>query len=727
MIREKKQFVATCATGLEQLLEAELKGLGAAVSGVEQGAVTFSGTMRTAYRACLWSRLANRVLMTLSSFQAPDPDALYAGARAIPWHEHLESINTFAVSCTAMDSPISHTGFAALRVKDALVDHFRDRDRKRPSVRTDRPDMQLQVFVRGTDAALRLDLSGASLHKRGYRTRSGDAPLKETLAAAIVQLAGWSADAPPDTVFCDPLCGSGTLVIEAALLYGDVAPGLLHRYFGFLGWRGHSQSLWQQELDDARERCRAGLARPWPKIIGLDADRDAVHGALEHIERAGLHGHVHVERQELGNVRLPSAGHGLVVTNPPYGERLGTFSSVRFLYRCLGRELKKHCSGWKAAVFTNNVELADSLGLQITGKHKLYNGPIPCHLYCVNVPAAAAEEPGPVLGMQPETTPRGAQQFANRLRKNLGELLPWAQREGVSCFRVYDADMPEYNIAVDIYESSVHVQEYAPPKNIDPAKASERFTGALRAIEAVLGVRRSQVFIKTRRQQKGSGQYERRGGQGKLYEVRESGCRLLVNLTDYLDTGLFLDHRPTRFMLRDMAADRHFLNLFGYTGSATVFAAAGGARSTTTVDLSPVYLEWARCNLALNGISEHRCELVRADCLQWLARERRQFDVIFADPPTFSNSKRTSTVFDVQRDHVDMLGQAMKRLAPGGVLVFSTNSRKFKLDDRLWSWYSVDDITAKTIPPDYARSRRIHQCFLVRHRQRQGRSASCGR
>jgi 23S rRNA (guanine2445-N2)-methyltransferase / 23S rRNA (guanine2069-N7)-methyltransferase len=716
MIREKKQFIATCATGLEALLEKELLEIGAEVTSTDQGAVAFAGTMRTAYRACLWSRLANRILLTLTTFDAPDPDALYAAARAIAWHEHLESINTFAVSCTAVDSPIGHTGFAALRVKDALVDHFRDRDRKRPSVNTDRPDVQLQVFLRGTDAALRLDLSGASLHKRGYRGHGGDAPLKETLAAAIVQLAGWSSDMPTDSIFLDPLCGSGTLIIEAALLYGDIAPGLLHRYFGFLGWRGHSESLWKQELTEARERANAGLARPWPKIIGLDADRDAVRGALENIERAGLHGHVHIERQELGKFDVPTAGQGLVVTNPPYGERLGTLSSVRFLYRCLGRGLRQHCAGWKAAVFTNNIELADALGLPITGKHKLYNGPIPCHVYLTDVPSAADEQPGPALEVQPETEAVEAQQFANRLRKNLAQLMPWARREGVSCFRVYDADMPEYNMAIDIYEKNVHVQEYAPPKDIDPEKSSHRFTTGLKAIEKVLGVRRSQVFIKTRKQQKGPGQYERRTGEGKLHEVRESGLRLLVNLTDYLDTGLFLDHRGTRQMLREFSADKHFLNLFGYTGSATVFAAAGGARSTTTVDLSPVYLEWARCNLALNGISEERSELVKADCLQWLAHEHRQFDVIFADPPTFSNSKRTSTVFDVQRDHVDMLGKAMRRLAPGGVLVFSVNSRKFKLDDRMLSWYRVEDITEKTIPQDYARNRRIHQCFLIRQR-----------
>jgi 23S rRNA (guanine2445-N2)-methyltransferase / 23S rRNA (guanine2069-N7)-methyltransferase len=718
MIREKKQFVATCASGLEGLLEKELMDLGADITSTEQGAVAFSGTMRTAYRACLWSRLANRILLTLTTFEAPDPDALYAGARGIAWHDHLESINTFAVSCTAVDSPIGHTGFAALRVKDALVDHFRDRDRKRPSVSTEHPDIQLQIFLKGTEAALRLDLSGASLHMRGYRSHGGDAPLKETLAAAIVQLAGWTAQAPKEAVFFDPLCGSGTLLIEAALIYGDIAPGLLHRYFGFLGWRGHSASLWQQELTEARERSKAGLERRWPRIIGFDADRTAITGALENIERAGLRGHVHVERRELGTFQAPAAQQGFIVTNPPYGERLGTFSSVRYLYRCLGRSLKNQCAGWQAAVFTNTVELADALGMKPKGKHKLFNGPIPCNLYRYDVPEASVEEPGPALDMRQETPDIEAQQFANRLKKNLSRLLPWARQEGISCFRVYDADMPEYNMAIDIYEKNVHVQEYAPPKDIDPAKASQRFLSGLRAVEAVLGIRRSQVFIKVRKQQKDGRQYEKRGEQSRLHEVRESGCRLLVNLTDYLDTGLFLDHRSTRRMLRDMAADKHFLNLFGYTGSASVFAALGRARSTTTVDLSAVYLEWARCNLVLNGISEEFNELVQADCMKWLEGEKRQFDLIFADPPTFSNSKRTSTVFDVQRDHVELITRTMRRLAPKGTLVFSTNLRKFTLDERMLSWYRLEDISAQTIPPDYVRNKRIHQCWKIRHREK---------
>ncbi len=718
MIREKKQFVATCATGLEGLLEGELKNLGADIESSEQGAVSFSGTMRTGYRACLWSRLANRILLTLNIFEAPDPDALYAGARTIEWHEHLESINTFAVSCTAIDSPIGHTGFAALRVKDALVDHFRDRDRKRPSVSTVHPDIQLQVFLKGTAAALRLDLSGASLHMRGYRSQGGDAPLKETLAAAIVQLSGWTAQEPKEAVFFDPMCGSGTLLIEAALMYGDIAPGLLHRYFGFLGWRGHSSSLWQQELTEAKQRCKAGLERTWPKIIGFDADRNAVRGALENIEKAGLRGHVHIERHELGSFQAPAAQQGFIVTNPPYGERLGSFSSVRYLYRCLGRSLKQQCTGWHAAVFTNTVELADALGMKPTAKHKLFNGPIPCNLYLYDVPEASIEEPGPALAVHQETPDIEAQQFANRLRKNLAQLLPWARREGVSCFRAYDADMPEYNMAVDIYEKNVHVQEYAPPKDIEPAKASHRFITGLRAVEAVLGVHRSQVFIKVRKQQKDGGQYEKRGEKGKLHEVRESGCRLLVNLTDYLDTGLFLDHRNTRRMLREMAANKHFLNLFGYTGSATVFAALGGARSTTTVDLSAVYLEWARCNLVLNGLSDELNELVQGDCMQWLENEKRQFDLIFADPPTFSNSKRTSTVFDVQRDHVELISLAMRRLAPKGILIFSTNFRKFKLDERMLSWYRLEDISAQTIPPDFVRNKRIHQCWKIGHREK---------
>jgi 23S rRNA (guanine2445-N2)-methyltransferase / 23S rRNA (guanine2069-N7)-methyltransferase len=302
--------------------------------------------------------------------------------------------------------------------------------------------------------------------------------------------------------------------------------------------------------------------------------------------------------------------------------------------------------------------------------------------------------------------------FANRLQKNLKQLGKWARREGVECYRVYDADMPEYAVAIDLYGDWVHVQEYAAPRTIEPEKAQARLFDALAAIPQALGVDKSKVVVKRRERQSGTKQYTRQAAQGVFREVNEGGVKLLVNLTDYLDTGLFLDHRPLRLRIQKEAAGKRFLNLYCYTATATVHAAKGGARSTTSVDLSKTYLDWARRNLSLNGFSDKN-KLEQGDVMAWLEADRNEYDLIFIDPPTFSNSKRMEGIFDVQRDHVQLLDLAMTRLAPGGVLYFSNNFRKFILDEGLAARYGVEEISAKTLDPDYARNSKIHRAWRL--------------
>jgi 23S rRNA (guanine2445-N2)-methyltransferase / 23S rRNA (guanine2069-N7)-methyltransferase len=272
--------------------------------------------------------------------------------------------------------------------------------------------------------------------------------------------------------------------------------------------------------------------------------------------------------------------------------------------------------------------------------------------------------------------------------------------------------MPEYAFAIDLYQDWVHVQEYAAPKSIDPQKAQTRLFDALGAIPIALGVDPKKVVLKRRERQAGTRQYERQGEQGAFMEVSEAGVRLLVNLTDYLDTGLFLDHRRLRTRLQREASGKRFLNLFCYTGAATVHAAKGGARTTTSVDLSRTYLDWARRNLALNGLSE-RHQMVQSDVMAWLEEARDEYDLIFIDPPTFSNSKRMEGIFDVQRDHVRLLDLAMARLAKQGVLYFSNNFRRFRLDESVAARYEVEEITLQTIDQDFARNERIHRAWRI--------------
>lgn len=713
------RFFATVPRRMEHLLAEELRRLGAVSIQESRAGVYFTGSLETALRVCLWSRLASRVLLPLAEFPAGTPEQLYAGAASIAWEEHLEVGGTLAVDCTLTASRLTHSHYAALKVKDAVVDRFRDRCGNRPSVAVERPDLRINVHVHRDQATVSIDLSGESLHRRGYRSEAGAAPLKENLAAAILIKAGWPDTARRGGSLVDPMCGSGTLPIEAALMAADIAPGLLRAYFGFFGWRCHDPALWQKLVAEAEERRLVGLAR-LPLIVGYDANPAAIRVAWSNLERAGLSGRVHFERRDVTDLMPPAADAGeggLLVVNPPYGERLGEVAELHGLYRSLGERLRARFAGWNAAVFTGNPDLGKDLGLRAKRLHTLFNGALECRLLQFEVTpqwfAALPEERRPQPLAAPESFGEGAAMFANRLRKNLKNLGRWARQNGIGCYRLYDADLPEYAVAVDLYEQWVHVQEYEAPPTVDAKKAESRLREVMAVLPTVLDVPAGNIFLKVRRRQKGTAQYEKFDRRGDFQEVGEGGCRFFVNFTDYLDTGLFLDHRPTRQLLRELASGKSFLNLFAYTGTATVYAAAGGARSTTTVDLSKVYLDWARRNLALNGFTGSQHEFVRADCLEWLQRQRRKFDLVFLDPPTFSTSKRMEATFDVQRDHVPLLHAAAGLLAPGGVLIFSNNNRRFKMDRELLPELQIEEITRQTIPRDFERNPRIHNCWRM--------------
>lgn len=706
---------ATCPKGIEPLLAEELRALGAPDVRETRAGVAFAGDTATSYRACLWSRLASRVLLPLAQFKAPSADALYQGVRTIRWSEHLGPESTLAVDCTAVQSPITHSHFAALKVKDAIVDQLRDELGARPSIDTDRPDVRVNVYLNHHDAIVSIDLSGDALHRRGYRADGMEAPMKENLAAAILMRAGWPATAQTGGTLIDPMCGSGTLLIEGALMAADAAPGLLRNYFGFLKHRGYDERVWQQLLTEARARRAAGLERLAP-IRGYDRDPRAIRAARENIKRAGLAQHIVVEQRELSACIPAAAAAGLVVANPPYGERMGEAHDLPVLYAELGDALKRCFPGWRAAVLAGNPELGKNMGIRAHRMHTLYNGALECKLLHF-----AVDEKWFMRAPRAESAPveigAGGEMFGNRLRKDLKHFGRWAARQEIGAYRLYDADMHEYNVAIDVYQGArrwAHVQEYEAPATIEPRLARRRLREALAVIPIVLEIPAEQMYFKVRRRQKGHAQYQKLGAAGEFHEVREGAYRFLVNFTDYLDTGLFLDHRPTRALLGKLARGRRFLNLFGYTGSATVYAGSGGARSTTTVDLSRTYLDWARRNLELNGLRSGEHELIQADVLQWLAENsQRRYGLIFLDPPTFSRSKRMDETFDVQRDYIDLIQQVTRLLEPDGTLIFSTNNRRFRMDADALADLHIEDITRQTIPKDFERNPRIHQCFRI--------------
>lgn len=709
------ELVVTCADGLEPTLQQELAAMGLADIRRERGTLRVDASLEQAYRICLWSRVASRVLLPLFSVEGDTPEALYFEAVRFTWGNILAPTGTIAVHATAARGIKTHTQYLALKLKDAIVDHCREHFGVRPDVDAVAPDVPLHVHAMPGGFAVSLDLAGDSLHKRGYRIAMTEAPLKESLAAALLLQAGW-----PSAEFgalLDPMCGSGSFLIEAAWMAADIAPGLQRDYYGFLGWKKHDPSLWQQLLDEARQRREAGLKRPLPKIMGYDAEYEALTATRKNAQRAGVTALLELGQRELHALRRPAGveGKGLLITNPPYGERLGEKNTTRELYRALGRLSAQHLSGWQACVLGADVQHVDALGFAHRATERLHNGALTIYARHGDIPAGSSAE---VVRFTeaPGEIPEEAQAFANRLRKNLKVAQKQAIARQVHCYRVYDADMPEFNLAVDVYEHQLHVQEYAPPKTVDPEKAEARFRLALVAIRHVFGLRRENVFIKVRSRQKGKQQYEKQGSVGRFFEVRDGDAWVLVNLTDYLDTGLFLDHRPLRQRLAREAKGKHFLNLFAYTGVASLHAALGDAASTTTVDLSPTYLNWAQRNFALNGLAEGRHHFEQADCMRWLKDSEHEFDLVFIDPPTFSNSKRTPDVFDVQHDHVELIWLAMRALRAGGTLYFSNNFRKFKLDTEALSEFTIEDISGETIGFDFERNPNIHRCWKITHR-----------
>ena len=828
---ETRQFLASSPRGLADLLARELMTFGAESAKERSTGVAFVGNLRTAYRACLESRIANRVFLELGRFDVADAEGFYTAVRGIDWPAQLASGATLACDFSGHHPSITHTHFGALKLKDAIVDSMRDGTGSRPDVALERPSVRVHAHANGNLITVSLDLSGESLHRRGYRGAAGEAPLKENVAAGMLMRSGWAQMAASGAQFLDPMCGSGTLVIEAAMIAADIAPGLMRDYYGFLGWRGHDAQVWREVGEDAKARARAAAnsARPpliirgqdrdggmiriargnadragvgrlvefevraladaapavgdagpaladaapaaegaarassWPAVEAVEPARTGVYGAtwaksadgagdgpaVEAVEpaRTGVYGATWAKSADDPGGDAPAvgsdsashtdasaprvAGHaaGLLCVNPPYGVRMEDHDGALATHRELGKVLRERFQGWVAGVLIGSPELGMELGIRAYRTHTLWNGALECRLLRLKIDSHSEREPGRFS--KPDATVRespGARMFGNRLSKNLERLRKWAVRSDVSCYRVYDADMPEYAFAIDIYRTLepdltwLYVQEYAAPAEIELDAVRRRRNEALSVLPEVTGVPQERIHVRTRRRNKRGEQYRKVDEQANFHCVLEGGLKFRVNFDDYLDTGLFLDHRSTRARLRAAAAGKRFLNLFAYTGTATVYAAAGGAASTTTVDMSRTYLDWAQRNLSINGLSVNaqagrQHALVQADCREWLqdsVAQRERYDLIFLDPPTFSNSKRMEGVLDVERDHGSLIDACAKLLAPGGLLVFSTNAQRFKLDDALASRYDVRDISAATLPRDFERNPRIHRCFEIR-------------
>ncbi|MFP4510877.1 MAG: bifunctional 23S rRNA (guanine(2069)-N(7))-methyltransferase RlmK/23S rRNA (guanine(2445)-N(2))-methyltransferase RlmL [Spirochaetaceae bacterium] len=769
------QLFVSCPLFNEALLASEIAAVSSAHD-IREGnsGVYCSASPEDVYRVCLWSRLAGRVLLQLGSGSVANNDELYAIVASVAWEEQLDPDSTIAVAAAGSHPAFHHSNMPVLIAKDAIVDRMRDVFGRRPSVDVQNPDVRISVHLTTHGVSVALDLSGESLHRRGYRSDQVEAPLRENTAAAVLVRSGWAAAMRElhtgthtgyPSVFADPMCGSGTLAIEAALMAIDRAPNLDRGRFGFMSWTGHDEVLWTGVQQEAHERARSGRER-WVasggRIWASDSDPTAIHAARRNAARVGSKrlGAEQAEKEPADRARVAdlivfeqAAFETLsrssvlgplkkrlrelddaplyLVTNPPYGVRLtpqNADSDADQLYAELGAWMSRSFAGFRATILAVDRDQTRHLGLKADHVYALYNGGLKIIAAVIGLsetnryspPGAASRgRRRDVNNLSDPST--GVPMIASRLRKNRKRLKTYLREHDVSCFRLYDADIPQHAAAVDVYtdvDGLVYavVQEYAPPATVDDRAAEERFAELCVAVEEVLEIPASRVHTRTRRRQRGSDQYQpRRGVDSEVVVVVEDELFFEVNLTDYLDTGLFMDKRIARSRIGEQAQSRRFLNLFAYTCSVSVYAAAGGATETVSVDRSHTYLDWGARNFGLNGMEESRHCFVRMDAREYLRSDCGEFDLMYIDPPSFSNRTGDPHSFDVQRDHVELLKAAMAHLAEGGAAYFATNRRGFRISDEISQFAVVNDVSAETLPPDFKRSFRNHNLFRLQH------------
>jgi len=703
-----QQFLALTSPGIEILLAEEVSSLGAKDVVQKPEGVYFSAPLDIGYQICLWTRFATRIMLRIGAGEAKNKDQLFQAASSINWASHFEHHHTFSIDFVGYSDEIRNSQFGALTIKDAIVDQFRERDGERPSVDKKSPDISFQARLLKDNVTIFLDFSGRGLFQRGYREHSGAAPLKENLAAALIKRSGWLDDVTKPLF--DPMCGSGTILIEAVSMAAGYAPGIDRQKWGFIHWLGFDEELWQYALTSAIEKSNQGLDNLKVKVFGTDIDSRVLKTAQQNARNAGLQQYIEFACKDANKVNNVYGGPGTILFNPPYGVRIGELPELVESFVLFGQKLKAQFIDWQVGILTANTELLTLLKLASFKRYKFKNGPLDCQFALYNIDDKQAAGSNNNAEFEHKDSA-----FANRLLKNKKNLKNWLKKEQIECYRLYDADIPEYNVAVDIYGEYLVIQEYAAPKNIEEEKVAKRLQEVIYFAPKVLNVPTDKVVLKTRAKQKGTNQYQKVAESKKSIVVSEYGAQLKINLWDYLDTGLFLDHRKTRQIVAQKAKGKSLLNLFAYTGSVSLQAALHGASTITTVDMSNTYLSWAQDNFLLNKLSGHKYQFVQADCLQWLKGNKEKFDVIFIDPPTFSNSKRMGESFDVQRDHVTVIADALNSLSDNGEIIFTNNKRNFKMDfeaiEKLQ--LTAKNISEQTRDKDFQRNKHIHNSWLI--------------
>ena len=746
------EFFATCPKGFEQLLSDELVSLGTTQVRPLKGQVAFGGELRAAYRVCLWSRLASRVMLVLARIDATSSDTLYEGLSTIAWEDHLTPGATLVIDAHGTNDALRNTQYVAQRSKDAVSDRMVSKRGTKPQVDTINPDVTIAVRISDDRATVALDLSGAPLFRRGYEAARTDrapvAPLRSDYASALLAAGGWFRDVRHgDPTLVSMYSGAGNVLVEAAGLALDHAPGLLRARWGFERWAGHVAGSWQYLVRDAEKRAQAGAENPCT-LIACDPRRGSEREMRQSLRSAGLN----VEPQFVPAEEAASLlDDGLVTVD------LSWLGQDDLANEATALSVIGQVAGMRAVAIAPSSTVDVAMGVSPAETVDVLVG---SRDETIRRYDAALEKPEqsfvelPAGGRIPVLVST-SDQFALRLSKVSKLRSKWAEDEDVTCYRVYDADLPDYAVTIDLYEGSLtpgrwlQISEYAAPKEIDEDLAHKRLLDVLAIAPQVMGIAPENVSLRVRDHSVGGSQYadegergrDGRGGRGGrdgrdrrprpgeielpfgAHLVDEGGLTFEVNFTDRLDCGIFLDHRDTRAMIRELMkqtmGSKRFLNLFAYTGTATCYAADGGAKYTTTVDMSRPSLAWARRNMERNGFDSRDNEYVQADVLGWVDEQRRtknRWDLIFCDVPTFSNSKNMrSGTWDVQRDHAELIIGISRLLTRNGSAIFSCNLRSFKPDvEKLeHAGVKIEDITEKTIPEDFSRNPKVHHTFLV--------------
>lgn len=697
---------ATCPKQLELLLKQEIIDLGGEDVKEALAGVFFSMNAQDLPRLIMWSRLANRIMVKLGEFKCRNKHDLYEAASGIQWRSLCRQFpDTLSLRFSGISESLKNTHFSSQIMKDAVVDQLAAFYEQRPKVVKQDGHLSVYGHLRHQQISLYQDITGHSLHQRGYRSENTLAPLKENLAAALLIRAGWPDKAAHHYHLIDPMCGSGTLLLEGWAMAADLAPNLNYKSHALFSWQHFDVSQWHQLEDDARQRHELAAATYRGQIIGVDHHKKSIELAQQNSrqisggERIGFH------YQTLDKFKIPPRNN-LIITNPPYGVRLQ--KSYLSSWRQLAHWLANNVREAEAAILTPDESMAWLLGFKVQSAYQFFNGRIPVQLRLLNINKANRLT---VPDKQHFALPASAQMMANRLKKNQAKLSAWLEREQIDCYRLYDADIPEYSVAVDCYHEHVVVQEYQPPKTIPEKQAEKHLNHALLAVQSVLQPKRELIHLKTRRKQSGDSQYQKQEDTA-IKVVNEQGRRYRVDFETYLDTGLFLDHRWLRRTLQSEAKNKRVLNLFCYTGSLSVAAALGGASRVDSVDTSKTYLQWAKDNFDLNQIKgQHR--FIRQDVMAFLQSCQDNYDIIIADPPTFSNSHSRDQDWILQQHHGDLIRACMALLTATGTLYFSNNYKQFSMDERLIEQFDITDITEQSLDPDFAGSG-IHWCYKIR-------------